>query len=216
MLLLYGMAEGMDGEGPSLPPQGVRSTPVETLRRGALVCYFSRYESFPGGSADELKRDALDFHWTVNHVFEKQTVIPFRFPTLLAADADLENFLKRNRDAYLADLQRLRDRVQMEVRFSMPEVAPASGTGTAYLKAKFDATQKVVELENLMKSAVAAEWKQRGPRYFALIPRAVVTEFRDKLAGLGQASLRVSGPWPPSEFVNCYPETSPQGQDAKA
>lgn len=210
MLLLYGMAEVTDGEELSLPPHGVRSAAVETLGRGALVCYFSRYESFPGGSADELKKDALDFHWAVNHVFQKQAVIPFRFPTLLAADEDLEKFLARNSDAYLADLQRLRDRVQMEVRFSILAEAPASGTGTAYLKAKFDATQKVIELENLMKSAAEAEWKQRGNRYFALIPRAVVTEFRDKIAGLGQATLRVSGPWPPTEFVNCYPEQEQQ------
>ncbi|MEO5936083.1 MAG: GvpL/GvpF family gas vesicle protein [Terriglobales bacterium] len=210
------MANVADDEKPSLPPHGVRSAPVETLRRGALVCYFSRYESFPGGSADELKRDALDFHWTVNYVFQKQAVIPFRFPTLLPAQDDLEKFLERNSGVYLADLQRLRDRVQMEVRFSMPEVTPVSGTGTAYLKAKFDATQRVVQLENLMKSAAEAEWKQRGNRYFALIPRAVVTEFRDKIAGLGQATLRVSGPWPPTEFVNCYPEASRTDQDTEA
>lgn len=155
------------------------------------------------------------FHWTVNHVFERQAVIPFRFPTLLAAAEDLEKFLERNRDAYLADLRRLRDQVQMEVRFTIAAEPPASDTGTAYLKARFDAAQKVIELENLMKSAAEAEWKQRGNRYFALIPRGVVTEFRDKIAGLGQATLRVSGPWPPTEFVNCYPEAAPEKEPGK-
>ncbi len=206
MLLLYGMAE----ESPTapLPPRGVRAAAVEMLRRDPLVCYFSRYDAFPGGSAEELKKDALDFHWVVNHVFEKQAVIPFRFPTLLPSQAELEQFLERNSDAYLADLRRLRDRVQMEVRVSIPAEAPASETGTAYLKAKFDAAQRVIELESLMKSAAQAEWKQRGNRYFALIPREVVTEFRDKIAALGQATLRVSGPWPPTEYVNCYPDLS--------
>jgi hypothetical protein len=204
MLLLYCMAEA--GPADFLPPRGVRAATVEVLRNQSLACYFSRYEAFPGGSAEELKKDALDFHWTVNHVFEKQAVIPFRFPTLLPTPEALDRFLERNRDAYLADLRRLHDRVQMEVRVTIPAEVPATGTGTAYLKAKFDATQRLVELENLMKSAAEAEWKQRGNRYFALIPRAVVTEFRDKIAGLGQASLRVSGPWPPTEYVNCYPD----------
>ncbi len=206
MLLLYCMAEASSGE--SLPPRGVRQAVVEVLQNESLSCYFSRYEAFPGGSAEELKKDALDFHWAVNHVFDKQTVIPFRFPTLLPSPDELDKFLERNRDAYLADLRRLHDCVQMEVRVIIPAEVPASGTGTAYLKAKFDATQRLIELENLMKSAVEAEWKQRGNRYFALIPRKVIAEFRDKIAGLGQSSLRVSGPWPPTEYVNCYPEVS--------
>lgn len=206
MLLLYCMAEGNPLA--SMPPRGVREAAVESLSHASLACYFSRYEAFPGGSAEALKKDALDFHWTVNHVFEKQAVIPFRFPTLLPSEDDLKTFLERNHDAYLADLRRLHDSVQMEVRISVPAEAPASDTGTAYLKAKFDGAQRVIELENLMKSAAEAEWKQRGSRYFALIPRGVVTEFRDKIARLGQASLRVSGPWPPTEYVNCYPEVS--------
>lgn len=204
MLLLYCMAEALPGA--SLPPRGVRSAAVETMQHAGLACYFSRYEKFAGGSAEELKQDALDFHWTVNHVFEQQAVVPFRFPTLLPSAPDLETFLNAHATEYLADLHRLRDQVQMEVRFTVPPEPPSSGTGTAYLKARFDAAQKVSELENLMKSAVSAEWKQRGSRYFALIPRGVVAEFRDKLADLGQAPLRVSGPWPPSEFVNCYPD----------
>jgi hypothetical protein len=207
MLLLYCMAE--ENAAAVLPPRGVRSAPVEVLRKNGLVCYFSRYETFAGGAPEELKQDALDFHWAVNHVFAKQTVIPFRFPTLVAAESDLEAFLDKHAAAYLADLDRLRDKVQMEVRINLtPAVLPAQGTGTAYLKAKFEATQKVVELENLMKSAAQADWRQRGNRHFALIPRGALTEFRDKINALGQATLRVSGPWPPSEFVNCYPEAS--------
>lgn len=192
-----------------MPPRGVRGAQVQATRKNELACYFSEYETFPGGSADELKQDALDFHWTVNHVFQRQGVIPFRFPTLMAEGNALEIFLEKHSAEYLADLKRLRDQVQMEVRLTaMPAEVPSSGTGTAYLKAKFDAAQKVVESENLMKSAAQAEWKQRGNRYFALIPRGAVAEFRDKMAGLGQATMRVSGPWPPTEFVNCYPEAA--------
>lgn len=207
MLLLYCMTESKP-EAPA-PPHGVRQATVESAEHEALTCYFSRYESFPGGAAEELKKDALDFHWTINHIFEKKAVIPFRFPTLLAETADLERFLKKYSSDYIADLERLRGQVQMEVRMSPPAAAAAAaGTGTAYLKSKFDAAQKVIELERLMKSAVQAEWKQRANRYFALVPRGAVAEFRDKIAGLGQATLRVSGPWPPSEFVNCYPDFS--------
>lgn len=213
MLLLYCMAEA-DAQA-ELPPRGVRGAAVEAMKRGALACYFSRYEQFGGGSADALKQDALDFHWVVNHVFQQRAVIPFRFPTLLSELPALESFLDQHAPAYLADLQRLRGLVQMEVRLPPPvaEAVAATTSGTAYMKAKFDAAQKVVEMENRVKSAAPGrEWRHRAGRYFVLIPRGDEAPFREKIAALGEASLRVSGPWPPSEFVNCYPDLLP---DAK-
>jgi hypothetical protein len=211
MLLLYCMAEASPDA--PLPPRGVRSAAVETLTHKSLLCYLSCYESFPGGSGDELMKDALDFHWAINLVFEKTTVIPFRFPTLMKSEEELNHFLDQHADAYLADLQRLKGQVQMEVRVTeqperiMPsENALGINSGTAYLQRKAALAQYFAHFEQLMKTAAQAEWKQRANRYFALVPRAAVAEFRDKINDLGQASLRVSGPWPPTEFVNCYPE----------
>lgn len=207
MLLLYCMAEARPDA--PIPPRGVRSAAVEVTQHSGLACYFSRYEQFPGGAADALKQDALDFHWAINHVFQQQTVVPFRFPTLLSAPGALEDFLREHSSAYLADLERLRDRVQMEVRAPVraSEAAASAASGTAYLKARFDAVQAAVELESQMKkAALAAEWKQRANRHFALIARGSEESFRDAIASLGRSELRVSGPWPPSEFVNCYPD----------
>jgi hypothetical protein len=209
MLLLYCMAEASPDA--PVPPRGVRGSSVEVTQHEGLACYFSRYEAFSGGTADELKQDALDFHWTVNHVFAKQTVVPFRFPTLVADDAAVAQFLTEYAAEYLADLSCLRDRVQMEVRFPAPTAdaaaASSGASGTAYMKAKFDAAQKSIQLEARMKSAAAgAEWKQRANRFFALIPRGQEDDFRRRIAALEDATLRVSGPWPPSEFVNCYPD----------
>lgn len=214
MLLLYCMAEA-DAQG-DLPPRGVRGAKVESLTRGGLACCFSRYEEFGGGSADALKQDALDFHWAINHVFQQRAVIPFRFPTLLTETSALEAFLEEHASGYLADLQRLRGLVQMEVRLPPPvaEAVAATTSGTAYMKAKFDAAQKVVELESRVKSAAPGrEWRQRAGRYFVLIPRGDEAQFREKIAALGEASLRVSGPWPPSEFVNCYPDVLPYSKN---
>jgi len=206
MLLLYCMSEARPGA--PAPPRGVRNASVEVTQHAGLACYFSRYDEFGGGSADELKQDALDFHWAINHVFQQQAVVPFRFPTLLSDSAELDKFLQEHASAYLGDLKRLRDRVQMEVRASVQaSQAAASASGTAYMKAKFDAAQAAVELERQMKRAVPeAEWKQRAHRYFALIARGKEQSFRDAMAALGRSDLRVSGPWPPSEFVNCYPD----------
>ncbi|HUR37632.1 MAG TPA: GvpL/GvpF family gas vesicle protein [Terriglobales bacterium] len=210
MLLLYCMAEASPNA--PLPPRGVRSAAVETLQHGSILCYLSRYESFPGGAGDELMKDALDFHWAINLVFEKTAVFPFRFPTLMKSEEELKQFLATHADAYLADLQRLRGQVQMEIRVTqqpeqiVAENALGTNSGTAYLQRKAAVAQYFAHFEQLIKSAVQAEWKQRANRYFALVPRATVAEFRDKINDLGQASLRVSGPWPPTEFVNCYPE----------
>lgn len=212
LLLLYCMAEKRPDA--PIPPRGVRGAPVEVTQHSGLACYFSRYEEFRGGTADELKQDALDFHWTINHVFEQQTVVPFRFPTLLSGSPALEDFLREHAAAYRADLKRLRDRVQMEVRAPVKasEAAASAASGTAYLKARFDAAQEATALESLLRQAAPhAEWKQRANRYFALITRGGEQPFRDAIAALGRSDLRVSGPWPPTEFVNCYPDL-PQNQ----
>lgn len=207
MLLLYCMAEARPDA--PIPPRGVRGAAVEVTQHHGLACYFSRYENFGGGSADELKQDALDFHWAVNHVFQQQTVVPFRFPTLLPDSAALDKFLSQHAAAYIADLDRLRGRVQMEVRAPVKasEAAASATSGTAYLKSKFNAAQAAIEFEAQMKRAApSAEWKQRANRYFALVHRGDEQPFREAIGALQRNDLRVSGPWPPSEFVNCYPD----------
>lgn len=217
MLLLYCMALGDPGLTP--PVHGIRKAAVEVLQEASLLCFYSRHVSLAGASPEEARQDALDFHWTVNHIFQQRVVVPFRFPTLMPAPEELVIFLQKHGADYREDLLRLNPFVQMEVRIHIePAAAPANtpppATGAEYLKTRFHAAQKYVESTSAIKAkAPAREWKQREAsgtlRMFALVPRISAEDFRANVAATqmpAEVRLRVSGPWPPTEFVNCYPE----------
>ena len=57
--------------------------------------------------------------------------------------------------------------------------------------------------------AIETRQTRRGPSttIFLLVPRDRVDQLRRVLTALAlEAKVTFSGPWPPSEFVNCYPE----------
>ncbi|HUQ49957.1 MAG TPA: GvpL/GvpF family gas vesicle protein [Terriglobales bacterium] len=215
MLLLYCMALGDPGLSP--PSHGVCKAAVEVAQQDSLRCFYSRHESFADSAPEKTRQDALDFHWTINHIFQQRVVIPFRFPTLMKSEEDLKTFLQKHGNIYREDLSRLGQFVQMEVRLQF-EAAPAHPgaptSGTTYLKTRFDAAQKQIESANEVRNkAKAREWKQRDAsgnlRLFALVPRISAEDFRADVAASQLppgVMIRVSGPWPPTEFVNCYPE----------
>jgi len=69
------------------------------------------------------------------------------------------------------------------------------------------------ELKNLLSSEVI-EWRERdtsqGMRLYALIDRANVTSFRERLGKREHdTSLRWSGPWPATEFLEAPRRSEP-------
>lgn len=202
MLLLYCMAEAV-----LEPPQtGVRGAEVISSE-SRPVCLFSRYEAFELGSPEDLKADALAFYSVVNAALKQATVIPFRFPTLLADEAGLNNFISQHGEGFAAELERLRDTVQMNITFAITAADPDRSSGTAFLASKRDAQNASEQMINKLKqSSPAIEWKQSKPEVMhARISRANAAEFRSSVKA-AMPSAHVSGPWPPTAFVNCYPD----------
>jgi len=158
------------------------------------------------------REDALTFHSVLKAAFEQETIIPFRFPTILQNESELQAHLRAKYDLYSAELHRLKDTVQMELRITgKPEAASAS-TGTEYLRSKQQESRTLQVDSEKARSALGElvlEWKERpadqGLRCYALVRRSDLPDFHQRLAGVqpgGSSTFFLSGPWPPSEFLH--------------
>jgi hypothetical protein len=167
------------------------------------------------GSAESLKKAALQFHQVLRNVLATATPIPFRFPTLLEGEDGIEKQLAEGQELYRAALERIGDAVQYEVVGSWADdeqvdlATPVSGR--EYLKRRSQATGRIAAVDSKLRSVTAGsvrEWRARqerkSHRWFALVPRESRDRFVAALRSAGPSQgvrLRLSGPWPPAEFV---------------
>lgn len=167
------------------------------------------------GGAESLKKAALQFHQVLREILTTATPIPFRFPTLLEGEEAIEQQLAEEQELYRAALERIGDAVQYEVVGSWAAdeqtdlATPVSGR--EYLKRRSEATGRIAAIESKLKTVTAdsvCEWRGRQERkthrWFALVPRESRDRFIASLRNAGPSEgvrLRLSGPWPPAEFV---------------
>jgi len=196
----------------SLPNSGVRSAAVQALAEGELRLLWSEVE-WPFNPAD-LQKNAVEFHGVVQHVFRQTAVIPFRLLSVLSNRSELAAFAAENAQAFVADLERLKDCVQMEcVVYPAPGLAPGhSGSGAEYLRERAAMLrlieQQVADLKQRLH-AVARDLRVReaksGTRLFVLTERGKESEFRNLVEQSplpGKLSRRMSGPWPAAQFLS--------------
>jgi len=192
---------------------GVGGTSLLAATAGAVTCWYSEGATAPGADtvAGSTKDDMLAFHRVVQAFFKDGAVVPFRFPTMLADVSALSAWLQTNAAAIARELQRLAGMVQMELHVTSTPAAPAGG-GREYLEARRDAQTALRETAAAARATVAtlvAEWHERetreGMRCYALLARGNEREFEERLrnaSGLAHAAaLRITGPWPPAEFL---------------
>jgi hypothetical protein len=113
----------------------------------------------------------------------------------------------------------------MKVTIQMPPASTATAvptSGTEYLKQRQRESQSALAATDAVKNACAGmvrEWKQEQRQnatiLFALIERTALSRFRSMISKTEDvdAQIGVSGPWPPSEFVNSSPEMSSIGKN---
>jgi hypothetical protein len=167
------------------------------------------------GSAESLKKAALQFHQVLRDILAAATPIPFRFPTLLESEDAIEKQLAEGQELYRAALERIGNAVQYEVvgSWAADEQADLATpvSGREYLKRRSQAAGRIAAIDSKLKSVTAGsvrEWRARqerkSHRWFALVPRENRDRFIAALRSAGASEgvrLRLSGPWPPSEFV---------------
>ena len=187
--------------------EGVRGAPVLSVNVDGLTCVYSSL--IP---PQEFERDdALRFHALLDAAFQQQAIIPFRFPTILQNEIDLQNHLREKVSVYSADLHRLADMVQMELRINTKPESTSPKSGTDYLQSKLQEQQAVHSASKAARALVeplVEEWKERptdrGLRCYALVRRTNIEAFRQKFTQEfgGPVPPRVSGPWPATEFLH--------------
>lgn len=210
-LLLYCISENET----TPPGEGVRGRPVEREAVAGMQCYYS---VFPQPLTKLTKDDALAFHHVITAIFARTAVIPFRFPTVLEGQGELEVYMETEGHDLLESLQRLREFVQMEVRLTTSDApAAAPESGKQYLQERQQVHEELLELSEEIRDLLEEEvrgWHtrefQHGLRCYALVPRHQIADFRhkcDRLKLEGGVKSAVSGPWPPSEFLHDSPES---------
>ena len=163
---------------------------------------------------------AKTFHEVLQRIFAQTAIIPFRFPTILASEKELREFMKGRAAEYGSALDRLRNKVQMDVRIIIGASdgleTPLTKSGKTYLenkRARRHQGHSLVDEFRRVSASAAEGWIERetpsGARAFALVDRSSLPMFLEKIKQVltpEGVSARVTGPWPPSEFVEIVQE----------
>jgi hypothetical protein len=192
---------------------GVEGAPVRWIDVGRLRCFVSDFAAqMPYAPVPEMVRA---FNQVLQRIFAQAVIIPFRFPTIVESEDTLRQFVESRAAEYSGALERLRNKVQMDVRiiFKARENVNSSSSksGREYLEGRrggYQQAQSVMDEFRRVSNSLAEEWIQRdtpsGIRSFALVDRSSLAVFLERIGSVvtpADVSARITGPWPPSEFV---------------
>jgi hypothetical protein len=211
-LLLYAVTE-CGHRAPDLDG-GVAGAAITTKEIANLRCFYSETTE-----SSRARDAALEFHRVVQAILSAEDLIPFRFPTFLSDEAELALQIQEHAAEYHTWLERVRGRVQMEIRIARRDQAsePALGdqrpiTGAEYLRSRQGrqaAMQGAAAVFEKMAQEMLQGWRRRESsdhiRCFALIARDGVGDFQNAVEKADippDLIARVSGPWPATEFFN--------------
>jgi len=223
MLLLYCMTEPTANV--NAPATGVRGGAVTSVVEegdagSSLRCFYSDSDlSNTSQHTNQIAVDAMEFDSVIRGIFKDVAVIPFRFMTALNSVDEVRGFLRQNGDEFAEELGKIRDKIQMEVRItakSVPRTPGETSSGTDFLKSEQADSQASDDVaERIIAACPGAKWKRKsahdGLRLYALVDREAGSAGADKFSAAvkkvdagPEFNLRSSGPWPATEFINCY------------
>src|ERR1035437_8778892 len=126
------------------------------------------------GTAESLKKAALQFHQVLREILAAATPIPFRFPTLLESEEGIEQHLTDEQELYRAALERIGDAVQYEVvgSWAADEQADLATpvSGREYLKRRAQETERIAAIDSKLQSVTDGSvrggggGRERGPK----------------------------------------------------
>jgi len=195
-----------------LPRSGVEGAAVRWIASGVLRCLASDFgRRMPDAPVPEMVKE---FSQVLQSIFEQTVIIPFRFPTIVESDEVLHGFIEARSAEYGEALRRLHNKVQMDVRITAGRAERSQSraqSGKDYLetrRAEQQQLQSVLAEFRRVSGSLAEAWVKRdtpsGIRAFALVDRGVLEDLLKELGRLHmppEVSARITGPWPPSEFV---------------
>jgi hypothetical protein len=193
---------------------GVAALPVLHCRHAGVDALFSENNSAESWTGASLKQSAREFHTVLHRAFAAHAVVPFRFPTLMRDEDELAAHLRDNVAEYSAQLKKFENAVQMDISIAQPEPAVDGSprrSGAEYLRGRqkqSDELYAVAKQIQELASETVQSWRDRpashGLKLYGLVDRASVSAFHERLKKLSappNTSVRVSGPWPVTEFL---------------
>jgi hypothetical protein len=205
---------------------GVSEAAVSSRELLGIRVYWSDIDDLESalGEPASMKKAPLQFQHVLREILAVTTPIPFPFPTLLESAEVFEKQLAPEQESYRLALERIGNAVQYEIVGTWADEQQADFatpvSGREYLKRRQEAQGRVAAVESKLKGVTAdlvREWRARherkAHRWFALVPRDNRERFIASLRGAGASQdvrLRLSGPWPPSEFLTPSGERAPK------
>jgi len=196
---------------------GVSGQPLLTHDSAGLRIYWSELPDPETILAEGAAKKTAEqnFRQVLREIVAHTTPIPFSFPAVLPDLEAVDKLIAEQREYFTDALTRLTDTVQYQLTatwaadeqtdFAAPVI------GCEYLKRRMEAETRVAAIDAKLRTVTAGcvrEWRSRQDRrkhhWFALVSCADRDRFVAALRNAGPSEdvrLRLSGPWPPSEFV---------------
>jgi gas vesicle protein GvpL/GvpF len=198
--LAYCAFQHRDGIVP--PRTGVNGALVQAVANDRLRVLWSNVE-WPFAPTD-MQRHAVEFHRVVNQVFAATAVAPFPLLTIFPDSLSLQAFIAARAATLLADLDRLRDLVQMECVLYVISERSRSALSGEMREALAHSARQVQEAIPAIGAETRIREVKSGLRIFTLVQRGVEREFKslvERVALPERIFRRTSGPRPAAEFL---------------
>ena len=216
MIYVYAITEGrperlrVDG--------GFGDRPLRALEHGSIAAVYSED---PPGDLTPTEETLWHHEHMVEELMVERAVLPLRFGSTLAGEADLRELLNDRGQEFAAALAAVRGRVEMGVRAvgeapdpPVAEPRAPAGSGRAYLGVKLERRRAAAELGEaihrevgpLARSSTFKLVTDPEPVFAGayLVDRDDVEAFRARCdqarAARPGLELACTGPWPPFSF----------------
>jgi hypothetical protein len=205
---------------------GLRDSAVSPVGEDGLFAAVSRHEDL---RLEATEADLWAHERVVEQLMERTAVLPMRFGSTLADEAELAATLRERRGEWESALARVRGAVELAVRATIAEDEGASdapeasegGPGTSYMRARLGQTRRRAEVSARIHEPLAEIARESAVRRAAAAPRAAsrpllaaaylvdtdrIASFRGRVAALddevAEATVACTGPWPPYSFTS--------------
>jgi hypothetical protein len=204
---------------------GVCDSAVQSQELAGLRVYWSEIADPDAclGNAQAMKEADLQFRRVLREILAATTPLSFAFPTLLENGDAVEQYLSASQEMYCESLDKLGNAVQYEIIASWTGDEQADlatpVSGREYAKRRQVEMERIAAVDHKLRSVTGEsvrEWRtwqeRRTQHWYALVPRDCRERFVASLRNAGASEgvrLRLSGPWPPNDFVVARVETHP-------
>jgi hypothetical protein len=194
---------------------GVAEQPVIAHESADLRVYWSQVanpETLVEGAS--RKPAELKYQQMLREAILRATALSFPFPAVVPDLESIDSLVAEQRESYLEALTRLADTIQYELTATWSDESQDLATpvrGREYQKRRAETEARVASIDSKLRtvtSGIVREWRSRQDRrkhlWLALLARADRERFIAALRSAGPSEgvrLRLSGPWPPNEFV---------------